>query len=185
MGMVIVLLSAWALTAQPPAHRLPQVTLAARRAYPPVNEATATGTTLLNWPLLDTVDVQVNEQRRDATITYPKELKRCDGRRISIVGFMAPWQSVDDLSTFQLMPGYVGCYLCKPPSPTEVMLVRQKQAGHPWPFAADAVRVTGTLRLFTWESQHPAHQEDFMYALDEAEVHLYTGPDKPDRAKGD
>lgn len=169
----------------PPKHRLPQVTLAARRAYPPVNEATATGTTLLNWPLLDKVDVQVNEQRKDATITYPKELKRCDGQRISIVGFMAPWQSVDDLSTFQLMPGYVGCYLCKPPSPTEVMLVRQKQAGHPWPFAADAVRVTGTLRLFTWESQHPAHQEDFMYALDEAEVHLYTGPDKPDRAKGD
>jgi len=113
----------------PPKHRLPQVTLAARRAYPPMNEATATGTTLLNWPLLDKVDVQVNEQRKDATITDPKELKRCDGQRISIVGFMAPWQSVDDLSTFQLMPGYVGCYLCKPPSPTEVMLVRQKQDG--------------------------------------------------------
>ena len=82
-----------------------------------------------------------------------------------------------------ILPASVGCYYCAPPAVTQVVLIQQKnEKQEKRPFINEAVLVTGTLRLFTFVSEHPAHQADFMYALDEATIEVFTGKNKPRRA---
>jgi hypothetical protein len=96
---------------------------------------------------------------------------------------MAPFEKLDDMSTCMILPASVGCYFCSPPAVTQVALIQQKGGTKDKrPFINEAVIVTGTLRLFTFASQHPAHQADFMYALDDATVEVFTGKNKPRRA---
>lgn len=147
---------------------------AARQGYQP--SATKTEAKRIDWKFLDRTDVEVSDGVRNATIKYPAEIKALDSKRISILGFMAPWEKVNDLTTFMLMPGYVGCYFCNPPAVTQVILVEQRNPEKKKrPYVNEAIVVTGTLRLFTFASQHPAHQADFMYALDDAVVEVAKG----------
>ena len=161
-------------------HKLPAESKDAKSAYQAATEPTEA--VLADWDFLDKTDVVVSDGKKDATINYPAEIKALDGKRIAIVGFMAPYEKLDDMSTCMILPASVGCYFCSPPAVTQVVLIQQKnEKKEKRPFINEAVLVTGTLRLFTYASQHPAHQADFMYAIDDATVEVFTGKNKPRR----
>jgi hypothetical protein len=162
-------------------HKLPAESKDAKTAYKAATEPTEA--VWADWDFLNKTDVIVSDGKKDATLNYPAEIKALDGKRVAIVGFMAPFEKLDDMSTCMILPASVGCYFCSPPAVTQVALIQQKgETKDKRPFINEAVIVTGTLRLFTFESQHPAHQADFMYALDDATVEVFTGKNKPRRA---
>jgi hypothetical protein len=162
-------------------HKLPVESKEAKNAYKQASEPTEAF--LADWDFLNKTDVIVSDGKKDATLNYPAEIKALDGKRVAIVGFMAPFEKLDDMSTCMILPASVGCYFCSPPAVTQVALIQQKGGTKDKrPFINEAVIVTGTLRLFTFASQHPAHQADFMYALDDATVEVFTGKNKPRRA---
>jgi hypothetical protein len=176
---LLLITLATALTAQE--HPLPKESAAASAAYKQAEAATEA--VLADWDFLNKTDVIVSDGKKNAAIKYPADIKALDGKRVAIVGFMAPFEKLDDMSTCMILPASVGCYFCSPPAVTQVALIQQKSdKPEKRPFINEAVIVTGTLRLFTFESQHPAHQADFMYALDEATVEVFTGKNKPRRA---
>ena len=162
-------------------HKLPAESKDAKTAYKAATEPTEA--VWADWDFLNKTDVIVSDGKKDATLNYPAEIKALDGKRVAIVGFMAPFEKLDDMSTCMILPASVGCYFCSPPAVTQVALIQQKGGTKDKrPFINEAVIVTGTLRLFTFASQHPAHQADFMYALDDATVEVFTGKNKPRRA---
>ncbi|MBK8039461.1 MAG: DUF3299 domain-containing protein [Verrucomicrobiaceae bacterium] len=162
-------------------HKLPTESKEAKNAYQQASEPTEAF--LADWDFLNKTDVVVSDGEKDATIQYPAEIQALDGKRVAIIGFMAPYEKLDDMSTCMILPASVGCYFCSPPAVTQVALIQQKGGTKDKrPFINEAVIVTGTLRLFTFASQHPAHQADFMYALDDATVEVFTGQNKPRRA---
>ena len=167
--------------AQAQEHKLPAESKEAKNAYQQASEPTQAF--LADWDFLNKTDVVVSDGKKDATIQYPAEIQALDGKRVAIIGFMAPYEKLDDMSTCMILPASVGCYFCSPPAVTQVVLIQQKGGTKDKrPFINEAVIVTGTLRLFTFASQHPAHQADFMYALDDATVEVFTGQNKPSRA---
>lgn len=166
--------------AQAQEHKLPTESKEAKNAYQQASEPTEAF--LADWDFLNKTDVVVSDGEKDATIKYPAEIKALDGKRVALIGFMAPYEKLDDMSTCMILPASVGCYFCSPPAVTQVALIQQKGGTKDKrPFINEAVIVTGTLRLFTFVSQHPAHQADFMYALDDATVEVFTGQNKPRR----
>jgi hypothetical protein len=160
----------------PHTHKRPVAADEAKKAaayYSPAPPPESNALTV-DWSFLDRTEVTVSDGVNDAKIRYPKEIQALDGQRIRIIGFMAPWEKLTDLSEFMLIPFEIGCTFCDPPPVTQVMLVTQKVGPRkgPPPFAPKSITVTGTLRLFTFDSPHPAHQADFMYALDDATIEL-------------
>lgn len=132
------------------------------------------GAISIDWRLLDRTAVRVSDGVRDADIRYPTEVRALDGQRVSIIGQMNPWQDRDDLTEFVLTTAGSSCVSCSPPPVTLTIHVTQAaRAVRPKPpLAPQPVRVTGVLRLFTYESRHPAHLADFLYALDDAVVEI-------------
>lgn len=145
---------------------------AAAAFYQP--QATANEAVAIDWQFLDRTEVKVSDGVHDAEINFPNEIRKLDGQRLSIVGQMNPWQSTEDFTQFVLTMVGSGCIDCSPPPVTLTVHVTQKarSAGGKPPFAPQPVRVTGVLRLFTFESRHPAHLADFLYALDDAVVEI-------------
>ena len=134
---------------------------------------------LIDFKLLDHTLLERRENK-PPTVIFPPELKADDNQRISIIGFMAPFEEMDNMKRFMLLPSYVGCFFCSPPSFTQVLLVEQHSQGTgKLPFINDPVLVTGTLKLYSKDSKHPAHLAEFIYALDDAKVEVYDGKNKP------
>ena len=48
------------------------------------------------------------------TLEFPESLKKLNGQRVSMVGFMAPFDSLEDMRRCQMVPSYVGCNFCSP-----------------------------------------------------------------------
>lgn len=140
---------------------------------------TGTSAEVIDFKFLDQTLV---DPAATTKVSYPPELAALDNRRVSIVGFMAPFEEIDNMQRFMLLPSYVGCFFCSPPSFTQVLLVEQrKKSQGKLPFVNDAINVTGTLRLYSKESQHPAHKAEFVFALDDAVVEVATGANVPVR----
>jgi hypothetical protein len=127
---------------------------------------------LLNFPLLDKTDFE--EKKDDLRVTYPPSLTSLDGKQVAIAGFMTPYESLDDMHQFLLMPSSGGCFFCQPPSLTQVLMVRQMapKTGTPVkpPFVQEPIMVTATLHLYSKTSEHPGHKAGFIFALDDAQI---------------
>lgn len=153
-------------------------------ANSPAPVAEAASPALLDFKLLDHTLLERRENK-PPTVIFPPELTAEDNKRVSIIGFMAPFEEMDNMKRFMMLPSYVGCFFCSPPSFTQVLLVEQRSKGDgKLPFVNDPIIVTGTLRLYSKESQHPAHKAEFIYALDDAEITVYNGSNAPKRAAG-
>lgn len=151
---------------------------------PTPSVAAAEETPLIDFKLLDHTLLERRENK-PPTVIFPPELTADDNKRVSILGFMAPFEEMDNMKRFMLLPSYVGCFFCSPPSFTQVLLVEQHSKGEgKLPFINDPVMVTGTLKLYSKDSKHPAHLAEFIYALDDAEVVAYNGANAPKRAAG-
>lgn len=118
-------------------------------------------------------------------VIYPPQLEQLDGRLVEIVAFMAPFESLEDMSECLMLPAYVGCFFCAPPSFTQVVFVRQKDDGRPKkPFIEAPSLVTGTLRLLKPGSRDPAHEMEMIYVIDHATVVPNDGSNAPTRVPG-
>jgi hypothetical protein len=131
---------------------------------------------LLNFPLLDKTDFEDN--KNDLRVSYPPALSALDGKKVAIAGFMTPYESLDDMHEFLLMPSSGGCFFCQPPSLSQALLVRQTpEAGDSGklPFVQDPIMVTATLHLYAKHSEHPGHKAGFIFALDDARIRPLSG----------
>ena len=61
----------------------------------------------------------------DMDLEFPESLKELDGRRVSLVGFMAPFDDLKDMRRCMIVPSYVGCTFCSPPNLSQVVFVTQ------------------------------------------------------------
>lgn len=157
---------------------------ASGNAAPSNNAAKAPDPAVVDFKELDHTLLKRHDDA-PPTVIFPPELVAEDNKPISIIGFMAPFEEIDNMKRFMLLPSYVGCFFCSPPSFTQVVLVEQHSSGSSkLPFINDPIIVTGTLRLYSKDSQHPAHKADFIYAVDDAKVTVYTGENAPKRAAG-
>jgi hypothetical protein len=112
---------------------------------------------------LEFADLAATRASEDEEITplYPPALLALEGRRVVIRGFMAPFDSLTEMTRFMLMPYYVGCYFCAPPSLVQVLLVERPAPapGEARPFVEEAIEVEGELRLY-----RPERDGDFDFA---------------------
>jgi len=136
------------------------------------------------------VDFELLDEARpldliEMDLDFPESLSGLDGRRVRIVGFMAPWDSLTDMSRCLLVPSYVGCTFCSPPSLTQVLYI--EQAARPnsaYPFIEEPSDVVGTLRLPRPGSDAEGHRQGFVFVLEHAVVRPYDDRDAPERVPG-
>ncbi|MEM9283501.1 MAG: DUF3299 domain-containing protein [Verrucomicrobiota bacterium] len=121
----------------------------------------------------------------DMNLEFPERLRALEGQPVRLVGFMAPYDSLNDMRRCMIVPSYVGCTFCAPPSLTQVVYVKQSEKrGNDFPFIEPPSDISGILKLALGESVHEGHQDGFVYVIDEAIVTPYVGTDAPIRAPG-
>ena len=89
------------------------------------------------------------------------ELRALDGRRICVVGYMAPFEARKEHRYFMLAAWPPECLCCPPGGPTEVIEV---MARAPLPFRRDCIRLGGTFRAVAGDGT------GFLYHLDDAAI---------------
>ncbi|MEM6673166.1 MAG: DUF3299 domain-containing protein [Planctomycetota bacterium] len=152
-------------------------------AAEPIVESADEPDPVIDFPLLDKVrflDLIDSETR------FPESLTELDGREVSLIGFMAPFDSLEDMRRCMIVPAYVGCQFCSPPKLTQVVYVNQDvdgDTGRKFPFIEEPSHIVGTLRLSLPGSEHEGTRQGFLYSLEDAVVTPYTG-DAPERAPG-
>ncbi|MEM6915923.1 MAG: DUF3299 domain-containing protein, partial [Verrucomicrobiota bacterium] len=121
----------------------------------------------------------------DMTLEFPESLRALEGKHVRLVGFMAPYDSLNDMRRCMIVPSYVGCTFCAPPSLTQVVFVQQAEnSRNKFPFIEPPSDVSGILRLAHDESVHEGHRDGFVYVIEEAIVTPFTGTEAPIRAPG-
>ena len=118
-------------------------------------------------------------------LAFPDTLKELDGRPVSLTGFMAPFDDLKDMRRCMIVPSYVGCTFCTPPTLTQVVFVTQggDESKSKYPFIEEASRVSGIFRISHPESDHPGQQAGFLYSIENAVVAPHVG-EAPQRAPG-
>ena len=118
-------------------------------------------------------------------LAFPDALKELDGRPVSLTGFMAPFDDLKDMRRCMIVPSYVGCTFCTPPTLTQVVFVTQggDESKSKYPFIEEASRVSGIFRISHPESDHPGQQAGFLYSIENAVVSAHEG-EAPQRAPG-
>lgn len=122
----------------------------------------------------------------DMTLEFPETLKSLDGRRVSLIGFMAPFDSLDDMSRCMIVPSYVGCTFCSPPNLRQVVFVTQGKSDEPektYSFIEEPSYITGIFRITHPDSTHEGKEQGFVYSIENADVVPHTG-EAPARAAG-
>jgi len=90
--------------------------------------------------------------------TVPASVKAMDGKTVSIIGFMVPFDSVDKIDRFVLLQApFMGCYHVPPPQPNESILVNASRVKPTLTY--DPVMITGTLKV------EPSYVEGYLVAL--------------------
>lgn len=107
----------------------------------------------------------------DQPPAFPKEILELKDKRIKMLGFMSPYDDLNSMKNFMLMPNMTGCFFCAPPSIEEVLLIRQETDEH-CPYIAEPIIVEGTLALWNEESEDPVY-EMFLYVVEGAKVRAY------------
>ena len=134
----------------------------------------------LDFPLLDEArSLDLIEMELD----FPESLRELDGQRVSLIGFMAPFDNLQNMQRCMIVPSYVGCTFCSPPSMSQVVFATQgdkDDTSRIYPFIEEPSYVTGTLRLALPESDHEGKQQGFLYYLEDAVITAHRG-DVPER----
>ena len=121
----------------------------------------------------------------DMSLAFPEELQNLDGKKVSLIGFMAPFDSLEDMSKCMMVPSYVGCTFCTPPNLRQVVFVTQgaESSEETYPFIEEPSYVTGIFRITNSDSTHEGKNQGFVYSIENAEVTAHTG-EAPERAPG-
>ncbi len=122
----------------------------------------------------------------EMAIEFPETLRELDGRRVRLVGFMAPFDDLKNMRRCMIVPSYVGCNFCSPPDLSQVVFVAQGDDPDDettFPFIEEACSVSGTFRISRDGSDRTGAQLGFLYSLEDAVISPYLG-DGPARAPG-
>ncbi len=115
--------------------------------------------------------LRLTQVKRNPPPIYPEELSKMDGKTVKILGFMAPYDDIENMKNFMLFPTIAGCFFCAPPSAIEVVLIRQKVEKAK--FIYSTIVVEGTLSLWKEDSGDEGHKM-FLYIINDAKVTNYT-----------
>ena len=132
------------------------------------------GPTMINFTILadarpiDLIDME---------LSFPDSLKVLDGKEVEMVGFMAPLDSLEDMSRCMIVPSYVGCTFCTPPDLTQVVYVTQGDENETdeYPFIEEPSHVRGIFRISKDKDSLQGEGDGFVYSIEQAEVTAYTG----------
>jgi hypothetical protein len=121
----------------------------------------------------------------DMSLSFPEDLQKLDGQKVSLIGFMAPFDSLEDMSRCMIVPSYVGCTFCTPPNLRQVVFVTQgdNDPETTYSFIEEPSHITGIFRISAPDSKHEGKTQGFVYSIENAEIVPYTG-DAPERAAG-
>lgn len=98
------------------------------------------------------------------------EIKKLSGQKIKIAGYMVPFNSIENLKEFMLMPASNGCNFCESPALEEVVYVRRK-GKKKYKFKSEALVIEGTLWVNGAGDPPPnSTYETFLYALIDPQV---------------
>lgn len=114
----------------------------------------------------------------EMTLSFPETLRKLNGLQVRLIGYMAPFDSLEDMRRCQIVPSYVGCTFCSPPNLRQVVYVNQSEDGsleEIYPFIEEPCQVTGIFRISEPESDHEGKKKGFVYSIENAEVTIYTG----------
>lgn len=114
-------------------------------------------------------DLKKTTLNYDPPPIFQDDLKALDGQHVRMRGFMTPFDSLTDMRQFMLFPSATGCFFCAPPSPLEVVFVRQLAKDEAQPYIYEPIEIEGTLRLWRDKSEEAAHTM-FLYVIDDATV---------------
>lgn len=138
---------------------------------PTVSSQSGGAPPFLSFPFLDKSEYE--EKENEIKVSYPSDVKALDGRTVAVAGFMAPYENLEDMCQFLLMPSSGGCFFCQPPSLTQVVMVRQALklgVSDKFPFVPAPIIVTGKLHLRSKEDERKDAQKSFIYELSDAEI---------------
>lgn len=76
----------------------------------------------------------------------PENIEELDGKTISVIGFMMPFDAVDNIDQFMLLQTpFMGCFHLPPPGPHETLLVKSDHLSVSYDQFPQ--KVTGTLHI--------------------------------------
>lgn len=105
---------------------------------------------------------------------FPEELRKLDGKRVSISGFITPYADPDNMTKMLLTKSPVGCYFCNPPEENGVVLVRLSAKEKPVNMDNPTISVEGTFHLVQPDSKDEEAAQ-FFFTIDDAKV-TRSGP---------
>ena len=115
--------------------------------------AEPSGVPEITFPLLDQVR---SLDLIEPYMGFPEALLQLDGKEVQLIGFMAPFDSLENMRRCMIVPTYVGCTFCSPPDLTQVVYVTQGDgdtAGK-YPYVDTVAHVRGALRLSVPSNEH-------------------------------
>lgn len=144
-------------------------------------DSAATASTPHPEPSPTPVPVLIDFEFLDQTVpdqqyrpVYPERLEALDGHTVRIRGFMTPYDDLENLNTFLIMGFPTGCNFCAPPSVSQVVLARHPPRWGPMAphaYVDGPIEVTGVLRLWSPDSEDPAHRDEyFLYIMEDVNV---------------
>jgi len=88
----------------------------------------------------------------------PTNLKALDGKQVSIVGYMIPFDSVEKINRFILLQAqFMGCFHVPPPQPNEVVMV--EMGNRTVDYSEAPLQVTGLFEI------KKTFEEDFLISV--------------------
>ncbi len=119
-------------------------TRALTRTFDPARlpQIRADGENVLPWPVVGETEIGPK-----GTATFLKYVEQLDGKKVTLVGYMAPTSRGEErLTTFLLTEYPVGCWFCESPGPTQIVFTVMAEGKTAEPTRA-VVKVAGTLKL--------------------------------------
>ncbi len=107
--------------------------------------------------------------KEDAPTVFPEVIKKLDGKRVRISGFVVPYDDPEKLSKFIVLKTVVGCFYCNPPGEDEVLFIRLSAKEKPPELDGKKLTVEGTLHLKNPESKDEEAKQ-FLFTIDDAKV---------------
>lgn len=136
----------------------------AQAARPAAPQMPTPGVTLIDWRLLGQLDY-VSGVPTDT-------LKKLDGKRIRIPGFIVPLDDADEQGAeFLLVPYYGACVHTPPPPPNQMAFVSMTDGKQVKLALFDAIWMEGTLRIVNYESPYGS----VGYTIEGVSMRPYTG----------
>jgi hypothetical protein len=101
---------------------------------------------------------------------YPESLRKLEGQRIRLTGFVNPYDEPEKLTKLLLLQTPAGCYFCNPPPPTTVVFVRRPPTDPALNYGSDPMAFEGILHLWRADLAEDNEARNFLFILDEAKV---------------